>query len=187
MQFFERFMGEYEMNVAEEVRRRVMDMGKSEVEDDQTIEALKKGFQFQTVEVDWDKLVALPDYTEKQVRRSGPWGVEHVTIPVYSFELPYEGDARLFGFHGGNHRLWSFEADVHDGKIHFEIQGADKAKLDSIKSNFSFDLEHLLKDVPRINGAVTNAADNARNERLKRLESSQDGLSAFGVPVKGAE
>ncbi len=187
MQFFEKFIGDYQMRVAEEARRRVMAMGKSKVEDDAAIEALKKELQFGTVGVEWDNLVALPDYKERQVRQSGPFGIEETTVPVYSFELPYRGDSSLLSFHGSSHRLWSFEANVRNDKIQFEIMGADKAKLDSIKNNFSYDLENLLKDVPHTNGAIADAVDRARNERLTQLASNQDGLSAFGVPVKEAE
>lgn len=185
MNFFESFIGDYEMNVAGQIRPRILRMSRAQIETG--LEPLKKGFQFGTVEVDWNGLVALPNVREVKSHRGGPFGVEEVSVPVYSFELPYKGDERLFRFYGDQHRSWTFDADVQDGVIQFEIQGADKTKLDSIRQNFTFNLEHLLKHIPHINEIVTNTVDNASQERLRQLESSQDGLSAFGVPVKGSE
>lgn len=185
MRFFERDLHEYERAVVHELQEKINRMGEAEIEDDRLFQQLKDEYQLSNVEIDWDGLVALPGHREEH-RLIGDsfFGPQEITEIIYSFEVPYKGDKHSFTLRPSTRRLWSFEARVDERIITFEIAGADKARLHSIRDNLSHDIGNLNSELPRYNASVTQALTDQRERRRGRLAQNQSGLDVFGVPIK---
>jgi hypothetical protein len=126
----------------------------------------------------------LPDHREERVISEGMLGPEEQVIPVYTFEVKFTGDRRLFGISPSTSRVWTFHADVTGDTISFQIRGADKAKLEQVKANLTHDIGQLNQEIAGFNNELEQVVTSGIEARKKVLAENNKGQDVFGVPIK---
>ena len=179
----------YSQQAFGEVRERAQHLTATDLSDEQgAVATLVAQYRLDKIDVDLDKLVALPGHREEEAFRSDFFGDRQRTVtPIYTFELPYTGSSDLWRISPSSSRLIHLEADIRSSKLSFEIRGADKSRLDQIKDGIQINIGNQSSEIAGYNSQLEDAAKQAVSRRSQELQQHDDGLNAFGVPVKSGD
>lgn len=177
-------IGLYQQQVASELHKQVMRMSESELVDAESGK-LAKGRQFVPLAIDWDSLVALGQHERVSRAHDSFFDEEQdVVEAIYSFEVPYRGSRSLLDLQPSNSKRIALEPGVNDHSIIFEIVGADKPQLERIKDFLNQNVAALNSELGAFNQTVETAIKQAVEARKEQLKKNDEGLAAFGVPLK---
>ncbi|MBB3183309.1 hypothetical protein FHR95_000850 [Halomonas fontilapidosi] len=111
---------------------------------------------------------------------------------VYTFHLPFSGDAQLLKVRASTYSMSSPRIMVSGQEIQFEIinfnQEADaiKREADNVVSQLASQNQHLTKDLVRFNGSLEAQLSQAFDARKAQLLKKHDVISSLGIPVRKA-
>jgi hypothetical protein len=177
-------IGLYQQRVASELYDKVLRMNETELAEAESGN-LAKSSRLAALTLDWDSLVSLG----QKERRSSVYDLmfgedEELVEVVYSFELPYEGSEILFSLQPSESRQLTLEPSVNSHAIVFEIVGSDKTRLERIKDFLNQNVNALNNELGAFNQAIEVAVKQAVAIRKEQLKKNNEGLAAFGVPLK---
>lgn len=175
---------EFEEKSLQRLREQISHANELDIADTEYLEKIISTFTLGEVEINWQSLCVNQKPREVIKNTQGYYGDERVNVAIYTFEVNFTGDKKLFSLQPGNRRVWSFEAQLIDDKIIFEIEGSDKAVLDRIKENMAHDIPQLNSHVAPYNSRMVAAAQRTFEVRNKQLQAQTDGVNAFGVPIR---
>jgi len=179
----------YSQGVFERLRTQIQGMSSGRFENtDELINGLATGCRLTELDIDWDSLRVLPSPREEESSYTDAFGDRLRTVtPVYTFEVKYSGSSALLSIGPSSSRLIRLEADILDDKFRFEIKGSDKSRLEQIKEGIKFNVESQRKEVGSFNGELETTIRVAVERRKQQLGEHDQGLNAFGVPVKESD
>lgn len=175
---------EFEESLLQRLREQIGRANELDIANAEYLEKIISAFKLGEVEINWESLRVNQKPREVTRDVQGYYGEESVSVAIYTFEVDFTGDEKLFSLQPGNRRVWRFEAQLMDDKIIFEIEGSDKAVLDRIKENMAHDIPQLNSHVAPYNSRVIETAQRAFEVRSRQLQAQTDGVNAFGVPIK---
>ena len=111
---------------------------------------------------------------------------------VYTFHLPFTGDAQLLKVRASTFSMSSPRIMVAGQEIRFEIinfnQEADaiKREADHIVSQLSSQNQYLTNDLTKFNGSLEAQLSQVFDARKAQLLKKHDVISALGIPVRKA-
>jgi len=188
IQLFEVPFFHYSQDVLSNLRSKIQRTGREElVDEDAFVEKMSSSHKLVEVSVDWDSMVALPDHREEESTYRDAFGdTRRVVTPIYTFEVNYSGSSKLLEICPSSSRVVQIEVEVSSDKFTFEIQGDDKGRLEQIKDGIKINVNNLNKELGNFNSQLEAAVRNAVDQRKQELAKHDEGLSAFGVPIKSS-
>ncbi|MDB5166912.1 MAG: hypothetical protein JWN26_57 [Candidatus Saccharibacteria bacterium] len=174
----------YQQQRAGDVYKRVMRMNKGELEEAES-GTLARSMQLTPLKLDWDSLVSLGQREKRSKAYDSIFDEEREIVePIYSFEVPYSGSGVLLGLQPSTSNQLRVDTSVGDDTIAFEIVGADPAQLNRIKEFMNQNAGALNSELGAVNEAIETAVQQAVAARNEQLQKNDEGLAAFGVPLK---